>query len=144
MCTSLNICNVMMNICYVYYYEHFSLTQGNSHNNRQKLSFLLLPPDPISVRAVTVTPPVAESAYSLECAGAKAGASIQWTQNGKALSTSAIVSLSDSNVTLTFSALSPSDTGSYQCIVREQGEVIPGVPYVLNVICECTVHHSLQ
>lgn len=94
------------------------------------------------MRPITATPPItAEIAYSLECAGAKSGASIQWTKNGKALSTSDRVYLSDSNVTLTFAPLNSSDTGTYQCIVKEQGEVIPGVPYELNVICKYIVIH---
>ncbi|KAG5267318.1 hypothetical protein AALO_G00220410 [Alosa alosa] len=90
--------------------------------------------DPICVLPITATPPIADSSYSLKCVGAQQNAYIYWTKNGKTLSTSDTVHLADNNVILTFDPLRASDTGVYQCIANEQGNVIPGVPYELKVI----------
>ncbi|KAG5276925.1 hypothetical protein AALO_G00111440 [Alosa alosa] len=90
--------------------------------------------DPIAVQPNTEAQPRTNRLYSLQCAGAEQGSYIQWTRNGEALSTSVSVHLSDDNVFLIFDPLHPFDTGVYQCIVTEQGKVIPGIPYELNVI----------
>ncbi|XP_062373899.1 carcinoembryonic antigen-related cell adhesion molecule 5-like [Sardina pilchardus] len=90
--------------------------------------------DPISVLPISSTPPIADSSYALKCVGAPQNANIQWTKDGNALSTSGRVQLSDNNAILTFDLLSNSDTGVYQCVANEQGSVVPGVPYKVEVI----------
>ncbi|XP_062406678.1 hemicentin-1-like [Sardina pilchardus] len=90
--------------------------------------------DPVAVQPVTVAQPRTNTVYILHCGGAEKGSDIQWTKNGEALSASDSVHLSDDNVFLIFNPLHPSDTGKYQCIVTEQGKVVPGFPYELNVI----------
>lgn len=102
-----------------------------------------LPPDPISVQPVTETQPRANSSYSLQCVGAEEDSDIQWTKNGEALISSVRVHLNDNNDVLAFDPLSQSDTGSYQCIVTEQGRVIPAIPYELNVICKFMKMHAV-
>ena len=74
----------------------------------------------------------------MQCVGAQHQSNIQWTKNGKPLSTSDRVHLADNNVTLSFDPLRPPDAGVYECIVTEQGKVIPGVSYELKVTCEYT------
>ncbi|KAL2102287.1 hypothetical protein ACEWY4_001455 [Coilia grayii] len=90
--------------------------------------------DSVAVRPVTSTPPIAEKTYSLQCAGALPGSNIQWTKNWKPLATSDRVRLTDSSSTLSFNPLRQSDGGVYDCIVTEQGKIIPGIIYELNVI----------
>ncbi|XP_063073529.1 carcinoembryonic antigen-related cell adhesion molecule 5-like [Engraulis encrasicolus] len=90
--------------------------------------------DPIAVRPVTLTNSVLGSSYTLICDGASQNSLIRWTKNGKPLSTSDRVHLGDNDATLTFKPLQQSDSGVYACNATDQGKVIPGVPYELNVL----------
>ncbi|XP_063073531.1 hemicentin-1-like isoform X2 [Engraulis encrasicolus] len=91
--------------------------------------------DSVAVVPVLPTPAIVNYTYSLRCDGALPGFhSIQWTRFWKPLSTNDRVRLMENNTTLSFHPLSQFDNGLYNCIVTQQGKVIPGIMHTLNVI----------
>ncbi|KAL2102936.1 hypothetical protein ACEWY4_002104 [Coilia grayii] len=115
--------------------EQLECTAMNTLSGETKnVTKILQVTDPIAVRPLTPTPPILGSSYALECVGATQSSHIQWTKDGKPLSMSDRVHLSDNDDTLSFDSLRQSDAGVYDCTATEQGKVIPGVSYELKVL----------
>lgn len=77
--------------------------------------------DPFSVRPTSRALPVAGEPFSLQCVGPRDPASITWLRNKQQMPASERVRFSLDNTSVTFSPLSQTDGGLYQCLVLQGG-----------------------